>query len=69
MGRSHDVGRVDVLSFTAAWPTTSTITDLSAGSVVGSEPFQRVGAWIGAADVDGDGVIDVLLPTRAAAPE
>lgn len=69
LGRSHDVGRVDVVSFSAVWPETTAIGELSAGSIVGSQPFQRVGAWIGVADVDGDGVTDVLLPTRAAAPE
>jgi hypothetical protein len=63
------VGRVDVLVYAEAWPRTSELADRSAGAIVGSEPFQRVGAWISVADVDGDAVIDVLLPTRAPAPE
>ncbi len=69
VGRSHDVGRVDVLAFAADLPRSSSIDERSVGNIVGSEPFQRVGAWIGLADVDGDAALDVLLPTRMPAPE
>lgn len=44
-------------------------TDTADHEIVGDVPFQRIGRAATVADADADGVDDLLVPTRAAAPE
>ena len=64
-----DVGRAWIVTDFASvgWGSTPLLEALSESTIVGTQPFQRVGLDMHVDDVDGDGVDDLLLPTRARA--
>lgn len=63
-----DEGRVLVFDGAADWASTLVAGQDETRSVDGDQAFQRVGRNMALADLDGDGNLDLLLPTRDRAP-
>ncbi len=63
-GEAFDAGRLDVWSGVTPWPGSLGSAE-RAHALVGSEPFRRVGRQVHVGDPDGDGLADLLVPTRA----
>jgi hypothetical protein len=67
-GDAYDIGRVWVWFGREAWGPLLPEGGAADATILGTRAFQQVGGRIAAADLDGDGRAELLLPTRADRP-